>query len=212
MVFVSSARPIGDDPEYDRNQLAAKASWEFAADAIVYFNDVQPQLASPKTRFIPSQPYPFISDMVDLCADQDGEWVALLNADIIVMPAMKKVLQKLNAKGAYAASSWRWNFTPSEGLERCAHEDNGLDFFLAKAGAWQMIFEQEAPKFLKFGAPQWDSWMLGAFFKLFSSGFYNITDTRVIRHPRHGGRKHGTGVPGVHFIGWPVMPSISILQ
>ncbi len=205
MIFVTSARPMGDDPEYDANQLAAKASWELVARAIVYFNDFQPALASPKTRFLPSQPYPCIRDMVDFCADQEGEWCALINSDIIVTPAIKRVLQKLSEKKGFAASSWRWNFTPSEGIEKCAHEDNGLDFFLARAGAWELIFQQDAPKFLKFGAPQWDSWMLGAFFKLFTQGFYDITATRVIRHPRHGGRKHGTGVPPVHFLAWPVM-------
>lgn len=197
---------MGDDPEYDKNQLAAKASWEVVASAIVYFNDVQPQLASPKTRFIPSVPYPFIRDMVDFCADQEGEWCALINSDIIVTPVIKQVMEKLAAKKAYAAASWRWNFTPSVGIEPCAHEDNGLDFFMALSGAWDLIFQQEAPRFLKFGAPQWDSWMLGAFFKLFTSGFYDITATKVIRHPRHGGRKHGTGIIPVHFLGWPVMP------
>jgi hypothetical protein len=209
MIFVSSARPMGDDPEYDRNQLAAKASWELVASAIVYFNDVQPQLASAKTRFLPSQPYPFIRDMVDFCADQEAQWCALINSDIIVTPAIKRVMEKLKAKNAYACASWRWNFDPADGIEKCAHEDNGLDFFMAIAGAWELIYQQEAPKFLKFGAPSWDSWMLGAFFKLLASGFYDITAARVIRHPRHGGRKHGTGVPSVHYIAWPVMgPSI----
>lgn len=205
---------MGDDEEYDRNQLAAKSSWEKVASAIVYFNEPQSALSSPKTRFIPSEPYPFVRDMVDLCADQD-DWCALINADIVVMPYFHTVLAKLKARKASCASSWRWNFDPAVGVNTCARNDNGLDFFMALPGAWDIIHgnmektpqgEHDAAKHLRFGAPTWDSWLQGAFFKLFSHrGLYDISDTRVIRHPIHGGRKHGTGVPPVHLIGWPVM-------
>lgn len=220
MIFVSSARPMGSDPEYDRNQIAAKKSWEQVADAIVYFNDPQPQLASPKTRFIPAEPYPFVRDMVDFCADQP-EWCLLLNADIVIMPVFKTLEQKLKAKRAVAASSWRWNFDPNVGLSPCHHNDNGLDVFAAQPGAWEMVYQKmgatpqgdhDSARHLRWGSPSWDSWMLGTFFTLFAAmGFYNLTDSRCVRHPIHAGRIYGTGVPDVHFWGWPVMGN-SILQ
>lgn len=220
MIFVTSARPMGGDPEYDRNQLIAKASWERVATAIVYFNDPQPQLASPITRFIPWEPFPHVRDMVDLCADQD-DWGVLVNADIVIMPNFKSVTQKLKAKRAVAASSWRWQFNPSVGVDPAEHNDNGLDFFAAQPGAWEMVYQKmgrtpqgdvDSPGRLRWGSPQWDSWMLGTFFHLFAAlGFYNITDTRCVRHPIHGGRKYGTQEVIPHFWAWPVMGN-SILQ
>ena len=115
MIFVTSARPMGDDPVYDRNQLFAKESWERVAKAIVYLNDPQPALASPKTRFFPSEPYPRLVDMVNLCADQD-EWCVILNSDIWLAPNFKTAAIKLKTRDAVAASSWRWNFDPSIGV------------------------------------------------------------------------------------------------
>lgn len=206
---------MGDDPVYDQNQLAAKASWERVASAVVYFNDVQPQLKSPMTRFIPSEAYPHLVDLVNFCADQD-EWCAILNADIWLAPNFKKVASDIRARHAVAASSWRWNFDPAVGPEPCLHDDNGLDFFAAPPGSWDMLYramlepsprgEEDSPKHLRLGAPSWDSWCLGAFSKLFSNlGFYDLTNTRCVRHPRHEGRKYCAGVPLVHFLAWPRM-------
>jgi len=215
MIFVSTARPMGNDPEYDRNQLAAKASWEQVADAIVYLNHPQKALASPITRFLPWEPFPYLIDAVNLCADQP-EWSCIINADIVVTPNFKRIEQKLKAKKAIAASSWRWTFDPAQGIEPCAHDDNGIDFFAGSPGAWELLYQamlkpsprgdEDSPRHLKLGAPSWDSWCLGAFSFLFSNlGFYDLTNTKIIRHPRHGGRKHGAGVPPVHFLSWPVM-------
>lgn len=214
MIFVSSVRPMGDDPEYDRNQLFAKASWEKVATAIVYFNEHQPQLKSPITRFLPSEKYPSLRDMVDFCADQD-EWCAILNGDIVITPIFKKMEEKLKLKKAVAASSWRWQFDPSVGVDPCAHNDNGLDFFSALPGAWEMVYNKmgdtpqgdvDSARHLRFCGPRWDSWLLGTFFKLFSTmGFYNLTDARCVRHPIHGGRRYADNIPEVHFLAWPVM-------
>lgn len=214
VIFVTSARPMGDDPVYDRNQLFAKQSWERLATAIVYLNDPQPALASPKTRFFPSEPYPRVSDMVNLCADQE-DWCVILNSDIWLAPNFKSVADKLKAKRAVAASSWRWNFDPAAGIEPCVQDDAGLDFFAAQSGAWDQVHramlaqsprgEEDSPAHLRFGAPRWDSWMLGTFNVLFANlGFYNLTDTRCVRHPRHEGRKYGPAMMP-HFLGWPIM-------
>lgn len=217
MIFVSTARPFTKDPtqEYARNQLAAKASWEQVATAIVYFGDPEPRLASPITRFIPSEPFPFLVDLVNFCADQTDEWCVILNADIWIAPNFKRVGEKLKSKRALAASSWRWNFDPAVGVEPCERTDNGLDFFAAAPGAWEMLFQAmkapspqgaaDSPTQLRLGTQQWDSWCLGAFNKLFANiGFYDITNTKCVRHPIHQGRVYGPPIPTVHFLAWPV--------
>lgn len=216
MIFVSSARPFEQDPtgEYVRNQLAAFESWKSLATAIVYFNAPQAQLKSPITRFLPAEQFPRVREMVDFCADQD-DWCVLLNADIVMMPNFKPVAQKLKAKRAVAASSWRWNFDPAVGLEPSVQNDAGLDFFMAASGAWELVYQKmgatpqgdhDSAKCLRWGSPQWDSWMLATFFHLFSNlGFYNITSTRCVRHPIHGGRAYGHLDYQPHFWAWPVM-------
>ena len=211
MIFVSTAR-VTDDPsdEYFRNQSFAVESWKRIADAIVFFGPHQEHLASPITRFLPSEDYPLLRDVVNFCADQT-EWCAIVNADIWIHPVLKRLEAKLKSKKAVAASSWRFEFDPARGVEPCEKVDNGLDFFAATPGVWEMIYQQDAPKYLRLGAPTWDSWLQGAFFARCSSGLYDLTDTRCVRHPKHAGRKHGGGVKAVHYIGWPCM-GISILQ
>ncbi len=217
MIFVTSCRPMGDSPEYDSNQFRAYQSWLHVADAIVFFNDPQP-LSSPITRYLPSEPYPRLIEMVDFCADQP-DWCCLINSDIVVTPHFRRVEAKLKRIKATCASSWRWQFDPKVGIEPCHHVDNGLDFFAATPGAWGEIYEtmhstpqgeHDAAKHLRWGSPSWDSWMLGTFWKKFTSAFYNITGSKCIRHPLHGGRKHGGGVPDVHLEGWPVMSTAEI--
>lgn len=215
MIAISTAR-VTDDPsdEYYRNQSFALKSWLNVFDAIIFLGPYQKHLASPITRFYPWEQFPRVYDVVDICADQP-EWTCIINSDIWVHPGFKRIEQKLNAKKAVAASSWRWTFDPNVGVDPCAHSDYGIDFFAAAPGAWEMVYREmqnsaqgdiDSPKHLRLGSPSWDQYMLGVFFMKFAAlGFYNLTDTRCIRHPQHGGRKHGGGVPVVHIPHWPVM-------
>lgn len=211
MIFLSSHRPFNDDAtnEYKQNQTFAFNSWLHVASTIVFFGSPEPQLQSPKTVFIPYEPHPPVRDMVDFCADQK-EWCCLINADIWVSPIMRKLEEKLIAARAACASSWRHEFDPSVGIEPCERVDNGLDFFAATPAAWSAVFDNmgatpqgmyDSPSHLRFGAPTWDQWMLGALTKLFRHHFYNITKYKAIRHPIHGNRKYAAGVPPVHHIG-----------
>lgn len=219
MIAISTAR-VTDDPndEYYRNQSFALQSWLRVFDAVVFLGPYQKHLDSPITRFYPWEHFPRVYDVVDICADQP-EWACIINSDIWVHPGFKRVEEKLRAKKAVAAASWRWTFDPRVGVDPCAHSDYGIDFFAAAPGAWEMVYREmqnspqgniDSPKHLRLGAPSWDQYMLGVFFMKFSAlGFYNLTDTRCIRHPLHGGRKHGSGVPVVHIPHWPIMgPSI----
>lgn len=200
---------MGNHPEYDSNQLRAKESWNRYAQSIVYFNDPQPQLASPKTWFIDSEPYPRIKDILEFCIEQD-DWCAILNADIVLGPKFPAVEAKLKAKNATCASSWRFNFDPARGIESGVHNDNGIDFFAATPEVWGMAYElcQEE---LRLGSGYWDGWMLSVFGTFSPLGFYNITPSKVIYHPNHGNRVHGPhfDITKIKIHQWPVMPTSS---
>lgn len=207
MIFVSSHRPFNEDPtqEYVRNQIFAFKSWLPIASVIVYFGAPEPQLQSSKTIFIEiSERFPMLSEMVDFCADQK-EWSCIINADIWVSPFMPKIEKRLLERHAACASSWRHEFDPAVGVETCERVDNGLDFFAATPASWDLIHQQDAMRVLRIGAGNWDSWMLGAFFKLFRHHFYDLTKYKMIRHPKHGGRNYGHIAEPPHFIGWPTM-------
>lgn len=210
MIFVTSARPMGSDPanEYYRNQLAALTSWHQSASAVVYFNDVQPALSSPITRFIPAENFPRIIDLAEFCAEQK-DWCAILNADIVITPYFLQIERKLKARKACAASSWRFEFDPAVGIDPCERVDNGLDFFAATPEIWAKVY-QDVPESLRISVQQWDSWMLAYFSMHAVSGFYDITPSKCVRHPSHGNRQYGPYGGPVHFHGWPTMSPVQI--
>lgn len=207
MIFVSSIRPMGNDPnaEHYRNQLAAWKSWSKVASAIVYFNDPEPVLESPITRFIPSENFPRILEMAGLCMCQP-EWCVILNGDIVVTERLRSVEERLKQFRAMAAASWRHEFDPAIGLEPRKRVDNGLDFFAAHPIIWARV-HLEANENLRLGSIQWDTWLLG-FFGFKAAGlFWDITPSRCVCHPKHNGRAYGPAPPPFHFHAWPLMPS-----
>lgn len=199
---------MGNHPEYDRNQLAAWKSWHEVAEAIIYFNDPQPQLQSSITRFVPAEPYPRILHMAELAMNQPG-WCALINSDIVLSPYFKIVEQKLYAKKALAASSWRHEFDPAIGIEPRSRVDNGLDFFAANPWVWANVYN-DIDERMRLGSQRWDSWMLGYFSIKAAVGFYDITPSRCVAHPKHEGRILGPDAGEVHFHAWPVMSRMQI--
>lgn len=217
MILVTSARPFDQDPtgEYTRNQLAAKCSWERVADAIVYFNDFEPRLASPKTRFIPSEQFPRIMDMAEVCAMQPG-WTAIVNSDIVLGPKFPIVEHKLKHKQATCAASWRYEFDPARGIESAASDrlphDNGVDFFAATQPVWKKIYEAVDER-LRIGCIFWDTWLMSFFATFEMSHYWDISPARVIFHPRHDGRKYGPGPEDhnqIKIYSWPVFPDAKI--
>lgn len=209
MIFVSSCRPLVKcDAAYAKNQIDAWKSWQRVAQAVTYFNHPQPELASPITRFIPSEPFPRLIDLVELCADQD-DWCAILNADIIITPRFLTVEAALKGRKAWCASSWRHEFDPARGIEPRERVDNGLDFFAARPEFWAKVYN-DVPTTLRIGAQRWDTWMLSYFSVYGLSGFWDITPSRCVAHPKHGGREYGDGGPEPHFPGWPTMSSCTI--
>lgn len=209
MILLSSIRQFSKDGtgEYQRNQLAAKATWERVASKIVYFSAREPSLDSTKTIWIPSDEYPQILTLCEF-AGQQNEWCAILNADIVLAQHFPIVEAKLKARKAMCASSWRYNFDPAVGIDSGVKDDEGLDFFAAVPAVWQKDYELVDER-LRLGSGFWDSHTLSVFCTFFASNFWNITNSRVIFHPRHGGRIYGPGVhcDSVQTYGWPTMSS-----
>ena len=212
MIFISSCRPfdLDDTGVYQRTQLVAKESWDKVASKIVYFNNFEPELDSPKTAFIPSDRYVRLMDLIELAARQN-EWCAILNGDIVIGPGFQMVEAKLRARKAQCASSWRFNYDPDIGLSSGVHNDNGLDFFAAVPEVWQKAYELVDER-LYIASGGWDQWALSLFCTFFQPHFWNITNSRVIFHPQdsaHGPRTHGPRVmmDTVQTYGWPTMSS-----
>jgi len=212
MIAVSSFRPFDCDEtgEYQINQVAAFRTWQRVFSKIVYFNAFEPQLDSPKTIFIPSERYPRILDLVEMCASQT-EWCCILNSDIVIGPGFPLVEAKLKARHATCASSWRYNFDPAVGIHSGVHDDNGLDFFAAVPMVWSHVYEMIDER-LCISAGGWDQFMLSHFCTFFQTSFWDITPTKVILHPRHSGRVHGPRVlmDTVQTYNWPTMTSAKI--
>jgi hypothetical protein len=203
-------KPMGQSHVHDQNQLRAWQSWQKVATAIVYFGEPQPGIEGPTTRYLPSEDYPRIMDLSEFMAEQ-GEWCALLNADIYISPHFKNVEAKLKGRKALAASSWRHEFDPAVGVDPCQRVDNGLDFFAAVPDIWARIY-QIAEEPMRMGTVQYDSLLLSYFSCYAISGFYDITPSKCVRHPRHGNetRKYGPYGGPYHFPVWPNMSPITI--
>lgn len=190
MIAVSSFRPLGQNPEWDRNQLAAKRSWDEAFDEVFYFNVEEPQLGTGKTTFIPTLDHPPIVDMCRLCSIA-SRWACIINADIIVSPRVREIERRAEARGAYALTSFRYQL--NNGRQQVI--DNGLDWFAALPWVWLTAVDK-CPGQLRIGHPTWDTWMIGLFNYAAGTRFYNVTNHQLIFHPRHEDRRHVCNVDG----------------
>lgn len=188
MTVISSFRPLGEHPEYDHNQMVAKASWEGVFDRIIYVNQPEPKLASPKTEFVPTtETHPFIQTMAQVASAQPG-WSAIVNADIVIGPSLKAAEHSLRLHGAKAAMSRRYEFNPAVGMGEAKVVDLGLDFFAAVPGTWRQAAEVIPPAF-RIGHQQWDTWMLGFINAACGRFCFDLTSYRCVFHPKHEGRR-----------------------
>jgi hypothetical protein len=184
---------MGRSDEYDRNQLAAKASWDKYFDQIVYLNDYEPELASPKTMFVPHEPFARICDIAAMCAAQT-DWCCIINADIVLAHTFRRMEATLKRKS--------YEFDPNDGIDKgkVPDHDFGLDFFAAVPNIWKQVGEI-CPSELRHGCIRWDAWLLSFFNAVACSGFYSVTNHRCIFHPRHDGRKYGHEIPVINPVG-----------
>lgn len=187
MMAVSSHRPLKDSFEVARNQLRARDSWLSVFERITYLGPRQESLSAAGVRFVPSSPFPYIRQLVSICALQEG-WSAIINADIVVSPKLPVVEMALSKRRATTAISLRHEFR-NENIDAAIVTDAGLDFFAAIQPVWQRC-AKEFPDWLRIGSPGWDPVMLCFFMSNYVQSCYDLTPSRLIFHPLHGDRKH----------------------
>ena len=188
LIAVSSFRAIDDSAEVASNQLRAKRSWDLVFDQILLFGAYDKRLASPTTQFLPGEDFPHISTMA-WAAGQQAFPVCLLNADIVVAPNLKALVNQAWSKGALAMTSQRLEFDPkTEDYFRAVVRDLGADFFCAMPAVWKQVYKA-IPKQFRIGHQRWDQWMLNFLWYTYRRRFVDITTLAPIFHPKHDGRK-----------------------
>lgn len=189
MVVASSFRPFSEcTPEIAANQIRAKISWDKYADRVFYFNDPEPSLSGNNTTYIPCEGKPDIKSMAMLLSNQPT-WGCIVNADIVLGPSIRRVMDTLSWCHADCVVSKRYTIPFDGDLTRGIQEknDNGVDFFLARPSVWKKAAES-VPKEFHLGRIVWDSWMVCFFVKSYFWSCYDITPAKAIFHPKHGGR------------------------
>lgn len=197
MVAISSFRPLAESQDIATNQIRAKRSWDRVFDDIIYFGELEPELASDRTTFISYDGFPFIA-LLARTASMCDELVCLINADIVVGPHLKRTVQEALNRGALAITSWRYQFEPwDEELTNVKIVDQGLDFFATYPHIWKRVSD-EIPQHYRIGHSAWDSWLLAFFHANCRRSFFDITARQCIFHPRHGERHPPHHIELVH--------------
>jgi len=187
LVAISSFRPLDASAEVAANQLRAKRSWDQVFHRIYLFGDHDERLASPNTVFVPCEQWPSIALMA-LTASWQDEPTAILNADIVVSPSLRDLVNVGWKQQALALTSKRAEFDPAtEDYDHAKVVDMGVDFFCAFPVVWQQVYKA-IPAGFRQGHGLWDSWMLGFLNHRCVRRFFDITALRPIFHPKHGDR------------------------
>jgi len=207
LVAVSSFRALDESSEVAANQLRAKRSWDRVFDHIILFGDYDKRMASAITEFIPCDDFPRIS-LMTLVASCQTVPTCILNADIVVAPDLKAMVNCGWAKQALALTSQRLEFDPkTEDYFRAVVRDLGADFFCAMPAVWRQVYKA-IPEQFRIGHQRWDQWMLNFLWHSYQRRFVDITTLGPIFHPKHEGRKmpHHIDASNVNFyqqIGFP---------
>lgn len=186
MIAISSIRALSDSMEVATNQIRAHQSWQRVFDAILYFGAPEPLLTCPRTSFIESEDFPFISALAT-AASMCSDWACLINADIVVSPAILSAIFEVQKKGGNSCMSLRYEFT-GDNWDMGQIVDNGLDFFAAEPWLWRK-FSNSVPAHYRLGHSSWDTWAMGFFNTVCPRNFYDISRRQCVFHPKHGDRK-----------------------
>lgn len=201
VIALSSHRPLDQEAEIKRNQLLAKRTWESAFDKIYYFGTLEHELSSPKTHFVPADDFPSIKSMMTMAGQQRG-FVAILNADIVVKPDIRKLERMMMARGKSCASSRRWHFDPvtCDWDKAELGDDRGRDIFIARNDIWRDM-AKAVPEELRIGHGRWDAFCVDWFRIKFNDSFIDFTNSKMIFHPIHESRRrpHEEQIAKVNF-------------
>lgn len=194
MIAISSAKEFSKSQEYAENQRRAALSWQelYVVSGVFYIGHFEDGLNSDKTQFVrPEGDYPTIKMMADFASRMSSDYVALINADIVLGSGLVDVEKRMRDMALPAATSYRYEFEPAEypNLDNATRykEDRGMDIFIANPAIWQMV-AKEIPEDVLFGHNRWDSWVCGYFCHHLGYGFRHFTEERCVFHPKHGGR------------------------
>lgn len=189
MIALSSHRPFKGEPEYRRNQLRAKASWERIFNKIIYVGVFEPDLMSDKTEIIESADWPTMEQLFQVAGWQ-RETVCLVNADIVLTPTILQVEELLMLEGVKALTSRRYTFNPAApDFEKAkVGKDLGFDIFIADPDVWQKLCSV-VPDDFRIGHNQWDTWLLYTLQCMFKERCRDFTGWKCVFHPQHSGRK-----------------------
>lgn len=183
MIAVSSHRPFKNcSPSILKNQRRAFDSWARVFDQVILFGP--PEQLGKNCRFIPTDPFPRIVRIVDLCAGIQG-WSVIVNADIVVGPRLPEIIRKVEQSKGSCAVSWRWEFGNDTGIARVV--DRGMDFFAAHQSVWTEV-GKIYPSEYRIGHSSWDAIMLGALNIVDERGLFDLTHHRLVFHPQHEDR------------------------
>lgn len=188
MIAISSHRPFAQSDEIKRNQLLAKRSWEMSFKRIIYFGDREPELLSGKTTFVACENFPRIRDMMIAAGGCVG-FVVILNADIVVDPAIKKLERMMSLRGKLCASSRRYQFDPNTCDFKSAQlgDARGRDIFIARNDIWRHC-SKHMPEQMRIAHGRWDAVLTDTFRRFYNESFLDFTNFRVVFHPEHGER------------------------
>lgn len=211
MKIVSSHRPHKNSEEFARNQTAANMSWRPIAERIYYLGNYEGDLAAPNVTFVESEQHPTIRRMAKLCSEvglSRLEWVALVNADIVLSPRIVDAIDELNARNGSCGMSLRYQFFVGHNPQDTGSQtDLGIDFFIATKAIWAMV-SKEVPEMFRIGHILFDTWLMSFFARWGGSACYDLTPQRLVFHPIHGDRNrvHPVSDPGDYYtthIAWP---------
>lgn len=195
MILLSSAKPFAKSQEYATNQERASKSWQehYTISGIFYVGHYEAGLDSEKTQFVkPEGDYPRIKMMAEFASHMNSEYVAIINADIVLGSGITEVERKMRDCSLPAATSYRYEFEPSDypNLDKAVRhkEDRGMDIFIAHPGIWKLV-AKDIPEDLWMAHQTFDSWLCGYFCHHLGYGFRQFTEDRCVFHPRHGGRQ-----------------------
>lgn len=184
MIAISSHRPHGySSCIYKKNQKRAIKSWEMYFDSIIYFGPFEKDLVTIKTSFIPCDGWPFIWQMAAEAGRQTSDYVAIINADIVVTQPFKQIEGIMKASKLQGASSRRRDY----GTRQLLDDDRGRDIFICTPRVWAKV-AKEIPRNCRIGHQQWDSWMVAFLRITLGSKYGDFTGVPCNYHPKHGQR------------------------
>lgn len=129
--------------------------------------------------------------LAEFASHMTTEYVALINADIVLTSGISNVEQRMRDCSLPSATSYRYEFEPSDypNLDKAIRhkEDRGMDLFIAHPNIWKLV-AKDVPEALWFGHNCWDTWVCGYFCHHLGYGFRQFTEDRCVFHPKHGGR------------------------